>query len=102
MGEPEGLEVDHINGYKLDNRKCNLRPCEPRQNKCNTPLRRDNTTGYKGVYASRGKYRAQLRNGNKHHYLGSFGSPVEAARAYDKAAREHFGEFAQVNFAEQE
>lgn len=52
------------------------------------------------MISTRGKYRAQLRLGDKSLYLGRFDNPVDAAKAYDKAAREHFGEFAQVNFPE--
>lgn len=92
------LEIDHANRLKLDNRRANLRLCDGQQNRFNLPLRRDNTTGFKGVYRRRNKWRAQVSAGNKHHYLGCFDTPEDAARAYDAKAIELFGAYACLNF----
>ena len=48
---------------------------------------------------SRGKFLAQIKANGGCRFLGYHDDPVEAARAYDRAAREHFGEFARTNFA---
>jgi hypothetical protein len=102
MPAPEGMTIDHINGNSLDNRKANLRPASHLNNSRNAKLRRDNTTGFKGVRrlpnVRTPKWAAGICvNGHPHH-LGVFTSPEEAARAYDEAARKYFGEYARLNF----
>ena len=94
-----GKPVDHKNGCGLDNRKSNLRSCSNSENTRNQSLRKDNTTGYKGVSyrKQRGKYRACIEINSRHKHLGHFNCPTAAAIAYDKAAIEHFGEFARLN-----
>lgn len=91
--------VDHINRDGLDNRRSNLRPANTSQNMANSALRRDSTSGFKGVTwdGQSRKWRAQITAFGKHRTLGAFDDPVEAAQAYDAAALELFGEFARVN-----
>lgn len=93
-------KVDHINNDGLDNRRENLRDATCAQNNRNTKLRIDNTSGYKGVHlmGNSKKWVASICVNRVKKYLGSFPSKIHAARAYDAAAREHFGEFARVNF----
>ncbi|MDD2923192.1 MAG: HNH endonuclease [Anaerolineales bacterium] len=98
-----GKHVDHINLNPLDNRKENLRVCSFGQNIFNRPIFKNNKSGYKGVVRERTaiitpKWRAQIQVNKKIIYLGSFRSPEEAARVYDKAAVKYFGEFANLNF----
>lgn len=46
----KGMQVDHINGNKVDNRIENLRIADASENKCNVALRSDNAAGFKGLY----------------------------------------------------
>lgn len=50
MNAPDGLQVDHRNHNGLDNRRENLRICTNTENSRNRRIRRDNTTGFKGVH----------------------------------------------------
>lgn len=92
--------VDHVNGNMLDNRKCNLRFATKQQNQQNQKRRSNNSTGYKGVWLNKktGKYVAQIGIENsRSRKLGTFETAEEAARAYNNAALERFGEFAKLN-----
>lgn len=92
--------VDHINRDKLDNRKCNLRSVTQGQNCMNRSMRSDNISGYKGVYWYKRdqKWQAQIMINGRSKSLGRFVDILDAARSYDKAAIEHFGDFAVLNF----
>ena len=100
MNPPEGMVVDHINGNPCDNRRSNLRICTPEQNAYNRRMHRNTSSRFKGVsfHRSSGKWIASICCGGKWMYLGSFDDEIEAAKAYDRKARELFGEFAYLNF----
>lgn len=99
LNAPKGLEVDHINGNRLDNRRSNLRLATSSQNKCNRGARKDNTSGYKGVswHSQRNKWNARIKAGAKYLHLGLFENIKDAARAYNEASRKFHGEFAYIN-----
>lgn len=99
IGAPVGLEVDHINGDKLDNRRSNLRVCTRQQNEWNKPANIRSKTGYKGVFWSKQarKYASWINTNGKIKHLGFYESSVEAAKAYDNAALMLHGEFARKN-----
>jgi hypothetical protein len=103
LGKKEGFEPDHKNGNGLDNRRSNLRFVTHQQNLQNQKKRGIACSSkYKGVTRHiGGKYQARIKAGGKQLHLGLFIDEVDAARAYDKAAIEHFGEFANVNFPEE-
>ena len=90
--------VDHINGNGLDNRRSNLRPASRSQNGANRGAPSNNTSGFKGVTRFRLKWMAKIQVHGRTIHLGLFATPQEAARAYDTAALEHFGEYARPNF----
>lgn len=94
-----GMIVDHINGDTFDNRRANLRFVTHQQNMANSKRRRHNTM-YKGVQirCDGKKWVARIQVDRKMIHLGSFLTPEDAARAYDKAAILHFGEYARLNF----
>ena len=96
---PDGMEVDHIDGDKLNNQRSNLRICNKTQQQGNRNGSRK--TGFKGtIYRGRNRYRkweAYITKKGKVETLGSFSSEVDAAKAYNVAATEHFGEFARLN-----
>lgn len=99
MKAKENEYVDHINGNRLDNRKSNLRICNKGENNQNCGLRRNNTSGYKGVSWSKKykKYNVQININGKRKTVGSYIDPIEAAKAYDEAAFAAYGEFAKTN-----
>jgi hypothetical protein len=101
---PPGKEVDHINGNRLDNRRCNLRLATRTQNCFNRGPARNSATGYKGVSVRRedGLYVAYFKMERHRSYLGSYKTAEEAAKAYDCAARYYAGEFAKTNFPGEE
>lgn len=98
MNAPKGMVVDHINHNTLDNRRCNLRLCTPNQNRYNLNLRKNSKSGYKGISFKKNHWEVQLKKDKKYIYGGSFKDKIEAAKAYDKKARELFGEYAKLNF----
>ena len=128
MNNPSGLDIDHINGDTLDNRKENLRICTRAQNAQNRPLRKDSASGYKGVYevkkpqrrkyikkSGEVTYREHMPKKRFYAYIGNpeattktprniklgyFHTAEEAAECYDRKAIEMYGEFARVNFPE--
>jgi hypothetical protein len=86
--------VDHINMDRSDNRIENLRLATKSQNASNSSKRPSNTTGFKGVTRSRGRYVAQIKANGKVRRIGSYETPEEASLVYQVAASLLHGEFA--------
>ena len=106
---PDGFDTDHINGDRLDNRRENLRTCTRAQNLWNSFVRKKSghfSSDFKGVGVQKLKgkngldrfvFYANITKEGVNTRLGNFYSEVDAAMAYNDAAKEMFGEFAQLN-----
>ena len=91
---PKGMFLDHI----CHNRRCvnpaHLRIASRQQNNAHAKIRKDNTTGFKGVTKERGRFRAQIKFNKRLYYLGSYRTAEEAAMAYAYMAQHLNGDFA--------
>lgn len=100
-GEWPADQVDHRNMNRSDNSWDNLRPSSAAQNKQNSRVRADSSTGLKGVFLRpkclRKKYQAKITVNGRQRSLGYFADPQEAHAAYCAAASAHYGEFARFN-----
>jgi len=100
---PDGFVADHINHNGLDNRKANLRIATPADNARNARYPKINTSSkYRGVWYNpkKKKWRATIGINNKRKQVGYFNKEIDAARAYDEAAKKYHREFAVLNFPE--
>ncbi|MBI5954394.1 MAG: HNH endonuclease [Chloroflexi bacterium] len=90
LNAPADMQVDHINGDGLDNRRVNLRLVTPRKNTLNRGVRSTNKTGYSGVYLDQrtNKFTARISL-----HIGSFDSFDEAVAARQKAEDKYYGKF---------
>lgn len=101
----EGVEVDHLNGDGLDNRRNNLRLATHSQHVAARWVRvsRSKSSPFRGVSLSGDEgrtrpWRATISVEGHKESLGYHLSEEDAALAYDEAARRFFGQFAQTNF----
>ncbi|MCJ7778070.1 MAG: AP2 domain-containing protein [Sedimentisphaerales bacterium] len=104
MNPPRGLLVDHKNLNTLDNTRTNLRLATCSQNMFNKKKIKSVTSSrFIGVcfHKSSKKWGAYIKYGPKMTWLGTFDDEIEAALAYDEAAMKHHGEFARLNFPEE-
>lgn len=100
--------TDHIDGNRLDNRRCNLRLADKAENACNrgaSKTRTNGNAGYKGVSQHCqnrsfwcARIRANIDGKTKNMYLGIYRCPIEAARVHDDAVAKYHGKFAHFNF----
>jgi len=99
----EGLLIDHINQDGMDNRRANLRAVTYSQNMYHRRKRSGaKQSKYKGIYwrKKNRKWQVQITFEKKRIHVGYFRSEIDAAKAYDRAARKYHGEFASLNFPE--
>lgn len=85
-------DIDHINGVKTDNSLSNLRWCS-RANNARNSVARGGTSKYKGVFKSKNAWCVQVN----HKHIGRFKNEIDAAVAYNKKAKEVYGEYARLN-----
>lgn len=98
LGKVRGFEIDHRNGNGLDNRRENLRHVTPAQNQANQRRTRGRSK-FKGVTwdSIMNRWAARIYPAGKSKRLGRFKTEIEAAKAYDAAAVEVWGEYAATN-----
>ena len=88
-------QIDHKNGDSLDDRWKNLRPATQMQNSWNHKGRSKTTNLPMGIRKTHsGKFQARIAKNKVKYNIGSFHSLYLARRAYGKARKELFGEFA--------
>ena len=93
MSPDRGMEVDHINGNGLDNRRANLRIVSHLLNIANSEYT-NNSTGFRGVVRNHRKFSATTKVNGKSKYLGTYETAEEAHEVYRKFMLERFGEHA--------
>lgn len=96
MNTPKGMETDHINTNKLDNRRSNLRIVTSAQNKWNVGKRTSNTSGHKGVIYNKHhkKWYTRIRVDGRRVELGYYSDLQDAIEAYKRAEEVYHGEYA--------
>lgn len=102
----KGQLIDHKNQNSLDNRVDNLRLVNISQNLQNASKHKDAKHSiYKGVFPiklkNKTKYRASIFIDSKVTHLGHFDNEIDAAKMYDKVAIQYFGEYASINFPQE-
>jgi len=97
---PEGMMWDHKDGNPKNNTSENIRAATMIQNTWNrSKIKRKCASDYKGVHwMPKQGWGARITVENRRLWLGAYETEEEAARAYDKAALIHHGEFARLNF----
>jgi hypothetical protein len=113
MKTKQGQVVDHINGDKSDNRRCNLRNVSQRENCVNAKVgfRRcqtgaPKTSEYQGVVKVENRYIVYEFSTTDFYDSGKakvvkthfFKTEIRAARKYDEIAVKNYGKFARTNF----
>lgn len=95
---PKDMETDHIDRNPLNNQKENLRIVTHQQNQMNKK-QEGGTSKYKGVSWRKDteKWKVEIDFNNKRYNLGCFINEIDAAKAYNKAAKEFFKEYAYLN-----
>lgn len=99
MKAPADLFVDHKDGDGLNNQRSNLRLATLTQNSRNQRKRVSKGSRYKGVYPRKKckRWSAVITANKVRQHLGLFKTELEAAQAYDEAAKRLHGEFASLN-----
>ena len=101
MNDPKGFFVDHRNGNGLDNRRDNLRLATRSQNSANKRKRKNTSSRFIGVHFDKrsGRWCAGIKKNAKRYGIDYYDNEIDAARAYDAAAKKFHGEFARLNFS---
>jgi len=96
METPKGKRVHYIDGNPKNLCKRNLALVDHGE-LMHLWKRKPNVTGYRGVYESGCKFRAEIKYNRKNVYLGTFPTKILAAQAYNRAARKYYGRLAVLN-----
>lgn len=106
MNAPEDMLVSYVDGNSLNNQRSNLRLATKQQVSRTHRKHKPNgasTSEYKGVHWGKREQRwvARICVDGRNIHLGYFREEIDAALAYDNAARERFGEFTRLNFPDE-
>lgn len=95
LGKKDGMDIDHINGNPLDNRRSNLRHISHKDNSRNCKLSKNNTSGFNGVnwVKSKNKWRARIKHDYKNIFLGYFHDKEDAKSCRYAATIALFGDY---------
>lgn len=91
--------IDHIDGNPHNNKIENLREATQSQNMMNSKIRKNNTSGYKGItfHKKMKKWLAQADFNKKHYYLGLYNTKEEAHAVAKEFRLKNFGEYYREN-----
>jgi len=92
--DPGGMQIDHIDQNKSNNKIVNLRLANHVSNGANAGPRKNNKLGVKGVHYERSKFKALIIKNAKKYHLGCYDTMEEASNVYCAAAEELYGKFA--------
>ena len=105
MGFPKDKVIDHIDNNGLNNQKHNLRICTIQENGANRIKTQciKTTSKYKGIHWHKNnkQWEVGIKKDNKRIFIGNYKTEIEAAKAYNEAAINYFGEFANLNVIEE-
>ncbi len=96
---PDSIQIDHINHNGLDNRRCNLRACNNRENNCNKNFQMNSKSGYTGIRYNEkvGSYYVRIMVHKKEISLGHYKTLEEALEARKQGEIRYFGDFRYIN-----
>jgi hypothetical protein len=91
----KGKCIDHIDNNSLNNKIENLRECTITQNNHNTKLRKNNTSGHKGVTWCKKakKWKVAINANGKYHYFGLYVNLEDAIKVAIEARKKLHGKF---------
>lgn len=94
----DGTDVDHANGNRLDNRRCNLRVCSRSQNLTNKGPKSGNASGIRGItwHKASKKWMVSGCKDRKTYYGGLFTDFSEAIKVRNELVKRLHGEFARI------
>lgn len=94
----KGMLVQHIDHNPFNNNPDNLRECTRSQNTQSNKLRKNNTSGHKGVYLTRDKLKwyVAIKLNGKAHYFGTYQNKEDAIKVSIEARKKLHGEFGRI------